>query len=183
VAGDATLDGTLVLHFRNGFAPARGEPIRVLDVAGGVTGDFAQIVVQGLAPGAQFDGAFSGGVYTVAATTPTEALRPFTLKAKTKLKETKRKGAKVKVGRTGDRSQPLLVHYAVAGSAENGIDYELLEGSVEIPAGKKSATIAVRPFGDGIAEPPETIELELLPGDGYSLPLVSSATIELLNRD
>jgi hypothetical protein len=183
VTGDATLDGTLVLQFRNGFAPAQGEPFEVLDVGGNVTGDFAQIVVQGLAPGALFDGAFEGGTYRVAATADTEALPPLTLKAKPKLKETKKAGAKVKVGRAGDRTQPLAVSYEVRGSAENGIDYALLAGTLEIPAGRKSATPAVRPFRDGLPELPETIEIELLPGEGYSLPLVSRATIELLSSD
>lgn len=183
VTGDASLDGTLVLQFRNGFAPGQGQPFEVLDVGGTVSGDFAQIVVQGLAPGAIFEGALQDGIYTVAATTPTEGLPPLTLKAKTKLKETKKKGTKLKIGRTGDRSQPLVVSYAVGGTAENGFDYAPLAGTLEIPAGKKSATITLRPVRDGLSEPTETIEIELLSGDGYSLPLVSSATLELLSKD
>jgi hypothetical protein len=183
VTGDASLDGTLVLQFRNGFAPAQGQSLRVVEVGGTATGAFAQMEVQGLAPGALFDGAFQNGAFTVVATTPTEGLPPLTLKAKTKLKESKKKGAKLKVGRTGDRSQPLVVRYATGGSAENGLDYERLEGVLEIPSGKKSATIAVRPFRDGIAELPETVAIEILPGDGYSLPLVSGATLELLSSE
>jgi hypothetical protein len=183
VTGDASLDGTLVLQFRNGFAPAQGQPFRVLEAGGTATGAFAQMEAQGLAPGALFDAAFQNGAFTVVATTPTEGLPPLTLKAKTKLKESKKKGAKLKVGRTGDRSQPLLVRYRTGGSAENGLDYERLEGVLEIPAGKKSATIVVRPFRDGVAELPETVEIEILPGDGYSLPLVSRATLELLSSE
>lgn len=183
VTGDASLGGTLVLQFRAGFAPAQGQPLRVLDVGGKVTGSFDEIAVQGLAPGAVFEGALSGGVFTVAATTPTQALPPLALKAKKKLKETKAKGAKVKVTRTGDRSAPLLVSYRVGGTAQPGVDYEALPGTLEIPAGKKSATIALRPLRDGLVEPSETIELELLPGDGYSLPRVSDAAIELLSKD
>jgi hypothetical protein len=183
VIGDAALDGTLVLQFRNGFAPAQGELLQVLEVGGNATGDFAQIVVQGLAPGAEFDGGFEDGAYTVAALTDTQALPLVALKAKNKLKESKKGGAKLKVLRSGDRSQPLAVDYALGGSAVHGIDYRLLEGTVEIPAGRKSATIQIQPLLDGATEPPETIEIELLPGDGYSLPLASRATIELLSQD
>jgi hypothetical protein len=181
VTGDATLGGTLVLQFRNGYAPAQGQPLAVLDVGGSVTGEFENVEVQGLAPGALFDGALSGGVYTVVATNTPEPLPPLALKAKKKLNEAKKGGSKVKIGRTGDRSQALLVHYRMGGSARNGVDYQLLEGTLEIPAGKKSATLRIVPIADGFAEPPETIELELLPGDGYSLPLAAEVAIELVD--
>jgi hypothetical protein len=36
---------------------------------------------------------------------------------------------------------PLVVNYAVGGTAENGLDYASLPGTVEIPAGKKAGVI------------------------------------------
>lgn len=181
VTGDATLGGTLVLQFRNGYAPAQGQPFAVLDVGGTVTGEFENIEVQGLAPGVLFDVAPSEGGYTAVATNTPEPLPPLSIKAKKKLKEKKKAGAKLKIRRTGDRSQPLLVHYRMGGEARNGVDYQLLEGTLEIPAGKKSAVLRIVPIADGFAEPPETIVLELLSGDGYSLPLQSQVAIELID--
>jgi hypothetical protein len=105
------------------------------------------------------------------------------VKAKAKLRETAKKGGKIKLKRTGDTSAPLLVAYTVGGTAQAGVDYEALPGAIEIPAGKKSATIAVRPIADGALEGPETIELELAPNEAFAPGLVSGATIELLSQD
>ena len=126
--GDAELGGTLVLAFRNGAAPRQGDAIRVLDVGGGVVGDFDGVVTQGLAPGASFDASVTGGALSLVSSTDTTALPAVSLKAKPKLKETKKGGAKVKVLRSGDRSAALLVAYAVGGTAESGADFEPLAG-------------------------------------------------------
>lgn len=40
---------------------------------------------------------------------------------------------------------PLVVNYIVSGSAAPGVDYETLSGTVTIPAGESSATVAVMP--------------------------------------
>jgi hypothetical protein len=69
------------------------------------------------------------------------------------------------------------------GSARNGVDYAELPGTLEIPAGKKSAKLVIRPFRDGVAEGPETIELELLPGAGYGLGLTTKVAIELSSSE
>src|SRR5690606_34497708 len=50
--------------------------------------------------------------------------------------------------RTGDTSLPLTVNYTVGGSATNGSDYELLSGSVTLPAGLSFATIPVSVIDD-----------------------------------
>jgi hypothetical protein len=98
------------------------------------------------------------------------------LKAKPLLAERKaKKGTKVTFRRAGDASQPLLVRYAVGGTARNGFDYERLPGAIEIPAGRRSAKLVVRPFRDGAFEETETIELEVLPGDGYAAGLLAQA--------
>ncbi|HEY5227161.1 MAG TPA: hypothetical protein VIJ19_01405, partial [Opitutaceae bacterium] len=49
------------------------------------------------------------------------------------------------VTRTGDTSQALTVNYAVSGTAQNGIDYQGLPGSVTLPAYVASVPVAVLP--------------------------------------
>src|SRR6185295_5190285 len=45
------------------------------------------------------------------------------------------------VVRDGPTNAPLNVLYGVTGSAENGVDYQLLSGSIAIPAGARHAPI------------------------------------------
>ena len=183
VTGDATLGGNLVLRFLNGFAPRQGDAFPILDVGGSVTGDFADVVVQGLVPGTfGFDPSVQNGLRTLTSTTDAVALPAVQLTGKSKLKE-KKKGLKLSVSREGDTSAPLVVSYRVGGTATNGVDYELLPGTLEIPARKNAAKLLVKPRRDGTVEAPETIEIELLPGEGYSVGLFSSVTVELTSAD
>jgi T5SS/PEP-CTERM-associated repeat protein len=184
VDGDAELDGLLVLQFLNGFAPRAGDSFDLLDVSGSVTGSFADVLVRGLAPGTAPAEDFVAGKLSLTFPEARVALPTVSFKAKPtlKLKETKKKGRKVKVVRRGDTSAPLLVAYTIDGTAQNGIDYEPLAGTLEIPAGKKSAKIVLRPRADALAEGPETIELELVPGDDYAPSLFSKVTIEVVEK-
>jgi T5SS/PEP-CTERM-associated repeat protein len=182
VTGDASLDGTLVLQFLNGFAPRQGDAFRLLDVSGSVTGSFAEVRVRGLAPGANFAQDLANGKLMLTALNDATALPAVSVKARRKLKETKARGTKVKLTRSGDTSQPLVVSYALHGSATNGVDYRELPGTLEIPAGKRSAKLLVVPFDDGVPDGGETVEIEILPGDDYSPSLTSRATIELAEK-
>jgi hypothetical protein len=67
VTGDAVLDGRLILKFVNGFAPRSGDRIPFLLAGGPVSGGFAQVDLQNLAPGFQFDLATNGSVLTITA--------------------------------------------------------------------------------------------------------------------
>lgn len=69
----------------------------------------------------------------------------------------------------------LSINYAVMGSAANGADYALLTGSVLLPAGSRSASIALVPLMDAEAENMESVTLELLPGRGYTLAVSRTA--------
>jgi len=60
------------------------------------------------------------------------------------------------VTRTGPTAAGLQVKYATGGTATNGTDYQSLPGTVTIPAGESSATIAVTPTADQLAEGTET---------------------------
>lgn len=64
----------------------------------------------------------------------------------------------------GDLASPLTVSYRVGGTAENGVDYDKLPGSVTIPAQAENAEIVINPIDDDLSEATETIVLGLLPG-------------------
>jgi VCBS repeat-containing protein len=87
------------------------------------------------------------------------------------------------VTRTGDASSALTVAYAIAGSAENGVDYQALSGTVVIPTGQASATIDVTPLDDsspGVDEPAiETVEVTLAAASGYVVGPQSSAVVAI----
>jgi T5SS/PEP-CTERM-associated repeat protein len=182
IMGDADLGNTtLVLQFLNGFAPQQGDAFPIFEVQGQLTGTFANVEIRGLAPGATFDVLTTPGMAT--SLTDTVALPVVSIKAPAKLKESAKKGVKVQFKRSGPTTDALTVHYRVGGSAENGIDYVALPGTLEIPVKKKSATVVVQPFVDGIPEPPETIEFEVLPGDDYAPSIPSTATITLFTAE
>jgi hypothetical protein len=67
------------------------------------------------------------------------------------------------IHRTGPTDEPLTVHYRLAGSARNGVDYHALPNKAVIPAGEDSVDVDVYPLHDLIAEGTEHVELGLLP--------------------
>jgi hypothetical protein len=83
------------------------------------------------------------------------------------------------VTRTGDTSQPLTIPYTIGGTAQPGVDYGQLPGSITIPAGATSATqtISTPPGSGTTAQPAKTIVLTPTSGTGYSVdPAAESAT-------
>jgi hypothetical protein len=82
-----------------------------------------------------------------------------------------------------DLSQALTVHYEVSGTATPGIDYQVLVGSVEIPAGQVSAPIVIQPIDDLIPELPEDVIVSLLAGHGYDLGAARQATVNIRNQE
>ena len=74
------------------------------------------------------------------------------------------------IRRFGSTNEPLVVVYALQGTAENGIDYERLSGQVTIPAGRHTTTVEVRPLADDLAERIETVVLRL------DVPMLTSAS-------
>jgi hypothetical protein len=67
------------------------------------------------------------------------------------------------VTRNGPTNFPMTVFYRVGGTASNGVDYVRLPGSVVIPTGAASATIAVWVNDDLLVEGTETVELTVQP--------------------
>jgi hypothetical protein len=182
ITGDADFTNTtLELSFINGFAPKQGNTFQVVQVTGSATGNFANVKIDGLAPGAAFSVDPIAGIAT--ALNDTVALPVVTIKGPKTLKESAKAGGKLTFTRKGDTSAPMTVNYKVGGSADNGVDYATLPGTFVIPAKRKSATLAILPYNDGFFEPTETIEVELLPGDQYSVGLTSKVSIDLQNVD
>jgi hypothetical protein len=138
---------------------------------------------QGLLADSSVGGPSGAAAEELVVPTGTLELYHARVKARKRFKETARQGGKIKLKRTGDTSAPLVVSYVVGGTAQSAVDYEALPGTIEIPARKKSVTLVVRPLADGLLEGPETIELEVVPGEAYAPGAVSAATIELLSRD
>ena len=95
--------------------------------------------------------------------------------------------------RTGDTSTALPVNVNSAqGSAVKGTDYtfapDYVAGSqgfstFTIPAGASSLEIVVQPLADVAPEGPETVKLQLGPGDGYVLSGGASATVTIADDD
>ena len=86
------------------------------------------------------------------------------------------------ITRTADTGAPLLVKYAITGTASNGVDYAYLSNSVTILAGESFATVTVAPIYDGIIEGTETVILTLIT-NGYQLTSASNATVNIADFD
>jgi hypothetical protein len=178
VTGNATLAGRAVLQFGNGAAPQQGDAFELLQVEGDVTGAFDEVDVAGLAPGAGFASEIVNGRLVLTSLSDAKPLPWVNLAGKPVLLEGK-KAAKLKLTRSGDVSAPLTVAYTVGGTAESGVDYVALPGTVEFAARRKSVTLLVQPIADGVAEGSETIELTLAPDESFAPGLASALTIEL----
>jgi hypothetical protein len=88
--------------------------------------------------------------------------------------------------RTGNLANPLLVRYALSGSATAGSDYLAPPDTLTLPAGQASATLSIIPIDDAVPELDETIVLTLLPDDAYRVGQPghpASATITLRDND
>lgn len=65
------------------------------------------------------------------------------------------------VNRCGNASSDLTVNYSIGGTASNGVDYYMLPGHVDIPAGYSRAFIPVVPIDHGTNTGPRTVILTL----------------------
>jgi len=86
-----------------------------------------------------------------------------------------------RVTRTGPTTSALVVYYSVSGTAENGVDYTTLTGSVTIPAGATSATFNVNVIDDSLAELTETVTVTLDADDAYDITTVVSRQQSTVN--
>ncbi|MBK7440405.1 MAG: choice-of-anchor L domain-containing protein [Chitinophagales bacterium] len=65
-------------------------------------------------------------------------------------------------------AEPLVIDYYIAGSATNGVDYELIPNQLTIPAFESEGIIEIIPLHDAVAESFESVELYLYnPQSGF----------------
>ncbi|WP_309383401.1 carboxypeptidase regulatory-like domain-containing protein [Cerasicoccus frondis] len=82
----------------------------------------------------------------------------------------------------GDVSQPLDVLYTVGGTATPDADYTALSSLATIPAQSTATQILVTPLADTDAEGAESIIVNLVADDAYTLGSPSSATLTLKDK-
>jgi len=87
------------------------------------------------------------------------------------------------VRRSQGTEDSLRVLYRVSGSARNGVDYERLTGSVEIPAGSAEVTIEVIALDDARREATERVVVQLRPAPGQYRLGARRAQIQILDDD
>jgi hypothetical protein len=87
------------------------------------------------------------------------------------------------VVRSGSIGAPLTIDYTVEGTATADDDYAELDGSITIPAGASSATIALAPIDDDDSEGIETVIVALNTKAAYKLKAPTSATITIADDD
>jgi hypothetical protein len=84
--------------------------------------------------------------------------------------------------RTGTLLAPLVVDFAMEGSAANGTDYAAIGASVAFGAGEASATVTVVPIDDSLVEGDETAVLALLDGADYDVGVPAAATVTIADN-
>ena len=92
--------------------------------------------------------------------------------------------ATITVSRTGATGAALPVNYSIGGTAANGADYTTLSGTVTIPIGAASASIAISSINDAASETLETVILTTTTDAAYVIdPAASTATVSLVDDD
>jgi hypothetical protein len=84
--------------------------------------------------------------------------------------------------RTGSITAALPVTYAIGGTATAGMDYATLLGTVIIPAGSASATVALQVFDDKNVEPNETVSVTINASPTYTI-ATAAAQASILDDD
>jgi hypothetical protein len=82
----------------------------------------------------------------------------------------------------GGTAMPLTVAYTVSGTATSS-DFTALPGTVTIPKGKTSTTIAVTPADDETIESTETVVVTITPQPAYIVGTANTATVEITSDD
>jgi uncharacterized protein (DUF1800 family) len=81
--------------------------------------------------------------------------------------------------RVGQVTQPVTVSYAVTGTAVAGVDYAPLTGSVTIPAGATSATVALKPLANAANLNNRTATLSIVPNNAYGVGVNDAASVTI----
>jgi Calx-beta domain len=85
--------------------------------------------------------------------------------------------------RTGSTASPLTVNYAIAGTADNGSDYSLINNSITFAAGQSSVTLPINVINDTVVEGVETVNLTLAANSAYTVGAANTATVNIADND
>ncbi len=83
----------------------------------------------------------------------------------------------------GTAGTPLVVYFAVNGTAARGVDYTDIPDFITIPAGATSFVLPISPLNDTINEDNETVTLTLLPAPEYTLATTAPQTVTITSED
>jgi uncharacterized delta-60 repeat protein len=83
------------------------------------------------------------------------------------------------VVRSGDVTRDLVVNYLVTGTAVAGTDYQVLGGSVTLPAGALSATVTVTPTATPSSPGPKSVVLVVSSSPNYNIAGEGRATVTI----
>ena len=89
--------------------------------------------------------------------------------------------AKLVVTRTGDTSMPLNVFYRLGGTADNGDDYNTLDGVVTISSGSASTSVSVSAVADLSLDQDEVIEVSLIENTFYDVTAPSQVSLLIVD--
>ena len=90
------------------------------------------------------------------------------------------------VYRNGPAANPLVVKFAVSGTAASGSDFASLGAQVTIPAGASSAPLVVTPVNDSLAEGDETVTVTISSDAAYiktTNPAEAAGAVNVLDDD
>lgn len=96
---------------------------------------------------------------------------------------------KFMVRRTGGTNFSQLVFYELFGSASNGVDYQQLSGTVQMPAGATAVPLNVIPIDDSLIEGTETVVVRIVPSPldcatcGYNIGYPDGWGIPIFDND
>jgi uncharacterized delta-60 repeat protein len=76
----------------------------------------------------------------------------------------------------------LTIHYGLKGTARNGVDYKMLTGTVNIPAGATSRKIKIVPIDRGRKGGNVIVNVTLKAGTGYTLGSEKTAKVKILDN-
>ncbi|SDS43056.1 S8 family serine peptidase [Opitutus sp. GAS368] len=122
---------------------------------------------------------------TASATTqPPPALATVTVMASVPLANEAGTPGQFTITRSGDTTLALTVCFTAGGTATPGTDYQSMGTSVVIPAGASSVAVPVVPIDNQVVEVvPLTVTLTINPNPNYSVGLLGSATVAILDSD
>jgi subtilisin family serine protease len=87
------------------------------------------------------------------------------------------------ISRSKATNDPVTVLYTLSGTAEQGVDYTAVSGSVTIGPNQTSATVTIAPLEDDLIEGTETVLLTLEADPGYGVGVPGTAQLNLIDDD